>query len=129
MAYVSIPKDLTGIKTKFFMGLTRRQTVCFGAAAATGLPLFFLIKAFAPVSAAAFIMVIVMLPWFMFAMYEKNGIPLEKFLKCIYITKFKRPKIRTYQTNNLYAAAGRQSQLEKEVNGIVSNKKSDRAAK
>ena len=123
MAYVSIPKDLTKVRTKFLLGLTKRQTVCFGSAAATGLPFFFLIKAFAPVSAAAFVMVIIMLPWFMFAMYEKNGIPLERFLKCIYTTKFKRPQIRTYQTNNLYAAIARQSQLDKEVKSIVSVKK------
>ena len=126
MAYVSIPKDLTGIKTKFFMGLTKRQTVCFGAAAATGLPLFFLLKTFAPSSIAAFIMVIVMLPWFAFAMYEKNGQPLEKFLKNILATKFKRPKIRTYQTENLYAVTGRQSQLYREVQNIVTGKKARR---
>ena len=123
MAYVSIPKDLTGIKTKFFMGLTRRQTVCFGAAAATGVPLFFLVKTFAPVSLSAFVMVLVMLPWFAFAMYEKNGQPLEKFLRNIITVKLKRPKIRTYQTNNLYAATGRQSQLYKEVQNIVTSKK------
>jgi len=93
MAYVSIPKDLTGIKTKFFMGLTRRQTVCFGAAAITGLPLFFLIKTFAPVSLSAFVMVLVMLPWFAFAMYEKNGQPLEKFLRNIITVKLKRPPV------------------------------------
>ena len=123
MAYVSIPKDLTRVRTKFLLGLTKRQTVCFGAAAATGIPLFFLLRTFAPTSAAAFVMVVVMLPWFMFAMYERNGIPLEKFLKCIYTAQFKRPKIRTYQTNNLYAATARQSQLEREVQRIVSNKK------
>jgi len=123
MAYVSIPKDLTAVKTKFIMGLTKRQAVCFGAAAITGLPLFFLVKTFAPVSLSAFFMVIVMLPWFMFAMYQKNGQPLEKFLKNIISVKFKRPKIRTYQTNNLYAAAGRQSQLYREVRTIVTGKK------
>ena len=126
MAYVPIPKDLTKIQTKFLMGMTKRQTVCFGAAAVTGLPLFFLLKTIAPVTAAAFIMLIVMLPWFMLAMYQKNGIPLEKFLLCIYNVKFKRPKIRTYQTNNLYFAAERQSQLNKEVESIVSDKKSQR---
>ena len=126
MAYVPIPKDLTKIQTKFLMGMTKRQTVCFGAAAVTGLPLFFLLKTFAPVTAAAFIMLIVMLPWFMFAMYQKNGMPLEKYLLCIYNVKFKRPKIRTYQTNNLYAAAGRQSQLNKEVQDIVSGKNARR---
>lgn len=123
MAYVSIQKDLSGIKTKFLMGLTKRQTVCFGAAAATGLPLFFLLKTFAPTSAAAFIMVIVMLPWFMFAMYEKNGQPLEKFLRNIVAVKITRPKIRTYQTENLYALAGRQNRLYREVQSIVTDKK------
>jgi len=123
MAYVSIPKDLTRVKTKFILGLTKRQTVCFGGAAATGLPLFFLLKTFLPVSTAAFLMVIVMLPWFLFAMYEKNGQPLEKFLRCIIDVKLKRPKIRTYQTNNLYAATGRQIQLYREVQSIVKGKK------
>lgn len=124
MAYVSIPKDLTKVRTKFILGLTKRQAICFGAAAVTGVPLFFLLKIFIPTSAAAFVMVVVMLPWFLFAMYEKNGIPLEKYLMCIYNAQFKRPKIRTYQTYNLYAAAGQQSQLNKEVQRIVSDKKS-----
>ena len=123
MAYVSIPKDLTAVRTKFIMGLTKRQTVCFGAAAATGLPLFFLLKTALPVSLSAMLMVIVMLPWFLFAMYERNGQPLEKYLRCIIAVKFKRPKIRTYRTDNLYAATGRQIQLYKEVRRIVSNKK------
>ena len=126
MAYVSIPKDLTKIHTKFILGLTKRQTVCFGAAAATGLPLFFLVKTFTPPTAAAIVMIIVMLPWFMFAMYEKNDMPLEKYLLCIYRVKFKRAKIRTYQTNNIYFAAERQAQLYKEVERIVSDKKSRR---
>lgn len=123
MAYVSIPKDLTHVKTKFILGLTKRQAACFGAAAITGLPLFFVTRGFIPVSASAFLTVIVMLPWFLFAMYEKNGMPLEKFLRCVIAVKFTRPKIRTYQTNNLYAATGRQIQLYKEVQSIVKGKK------
>jgi hypothetical protein len=123
MAYVSIPKDLTVVKSKFIMGLTKRQTVCFGTAAGVGLPLFFLLRGVVPTSAAAFLMILVMLPFFLFAMYEKHGMPLEKFLRCIISVKFTRPKIRTYQTNNLYHAAGRQIQLYKEVQSIVSNKK------
>jgi hypothetical protein len=126
MAYVSIPKDLTKIRTKFILGLTKRQAVCFGAAAATGVPLFFLLRGAVPTSAAALLMILVMLPCFMFAMYEKNGQPLEKFLRCVISVRFTRPKIRTYQTNNLYAATGRQIQLYKEVNGIVTNKKARR---
>jgi hypothetical protein len=123
VAYVSIPKDLTRVKTKFILGLTKRQAVCFGGAAATGLPLFFMFREAVPASSAALIMVLFMLPWFMFALYEKNGLPLEKFLRCVIAVKFTRPKIRTYQTNNLYAATGRQIQLYREVQSIVSKSK------
>jgi len=120
MAYVSIPKDLTVVKSKFLLGLTKRQTVCFGAAAATGLPLFFLLRGNIPISAAALLMVVVMVPWFMFAMYEKHGMPLEQFIRCIITVKFSRPKIRTYQTRNEYAILERQIRFYKEVQRIVS---------
>jgi hypothetical protein len=126
MAYVSIPKDLTRVKTKFALGLTRRQIVCFGSAAVLGLPLFFLLRGHVPTSASAFLMILVMVPWFLFAMYERNGQPLEKYLRCIIAVRFIRPKVRTYQTNNLYAAAMRQRRLYKEVKGIVSGQKAER---
>jgi len=121
LAYVSIPKDLTAVKTKFVLGLTKRQAVCFGAAALTGLPVFFLLKGFMPVNLAALFMVVVMLPYFLFAMYEKNGIPLERYLKYVIAVKFTKPAIRTYQTNNLYAALERQALLNEEVQRIVKN--------
>ena len=114
MAYVSIPKDLTKVKTKFALGLTKRQTVCFGSTAVMGLPLFFLLRGHIPTSAAAFLMILIMVPWFMFAMYEHSGQPLEKYLRCIIAVKFTRPKKRTYQTNNLYAATARQKKLYQE---------------
>ena len=41
-----------------------------------------------------------MLPFFLFAMYEKNGQPLEVFLGHLIQNKFIRPKVRIYQTNN-----------------------------
>jgi len=123
MAYVSIPKDLTVVKSKFLFGLTKRQVICFGGGAAMGLPLFFLLRGAIPTSAAAFLMVLVMLPWFLFAMYEKHGMPLEKFLWCIVAVKITRPKIRTYQTTNFYKTAERQNQLFKEVHSIVTETK------
>lgn len=126
MAYVPIPKDLTNVKTKFALGLTKRQLVCFGAGAAIGLPLFFLTKDTISTSAAAFLMILVMLPAFLLAMYEKHGRPLEKIVQDIVETKFTRPKIRPYQTDNLYAATARQAQLYKEVKAIVNGKKEAR---
>lgn len=126
MAYVPIPKDLTKVKTKFALGLTKRQLVCFIAAAAMGLPLFFLLRGIIPTSAAAMLMIMVMLPFFLLAMYEKHGQPLEKVVKDIIETKFSRPKVRPYQTDNLYAATGRQAKLYKEVKAIVTGKKAAR---
>ena len=32
MAYVTVPKDLTKIKSKVMFNLTKRQLLCFGAA-------------------------------------------------------------------------------------------------
>lgn len=119
MAYVPVPKDLTKVKSKFAFNLTKRQILFFGLAAAVGLPLFFLLKGATGTTVAAFAMILVMLPCFLFAMYEKNGMPLEKVLRNIIQTKFIRPKERPYQTQNFYAVLERQRNLEKEVSHIV----------
>lgn len=119
MPYVPVPKDLTTIKTKVAFNLTKRQLICFGGAAAVGVPTYFLTRGFLGGSGAVMALVAAALPFFFFAMYEKNGQPLEKILKNFYNTRFKRPKVRPYQTNNLYAALERQSKLDKEVSIIV----------
>lgn len=122
MAYVPVPKDLSRIKTKVALNLTKRQIICFAVALIIGLPLFFLLKDSAGTSLAAFVMILVMLPCFLIAMYEKHGQPLEVVVKNIIQTKFVRPKERPYQTENLYAALQRQRKLEKEVSAIVKGK-------
>ena len=119
MAYVPVPKDLSKVKTKVAFNLTKRQIICFAVALILGLPLFFLLKDSAGTSLASVVMIAVMLPCFLFAMYEKNGQPLEVFLGHLIQNKFIRPKVRIYQTNNLYSALVRQSQLEQEVKRIA----------
>lgn len=119
MAYVTVPKDLTKVKSKVMFGLTKRQLVCFGAAALIGVPLFFLLRGTVNSSTATVCMIVVMLPLFLLAMYEKNGQPLEVIAGQIIQTVFIRPKERPYQTNNFYAAVERQIQVEKEVRRIV----------
>ena len=69
MAYVTVPKDLTKIKSKMLFGLTKRQLVCFGSAALVGVPLFFLSKGSMGTTSAALCMILVMLPFFLFALY------------------------------------------------------------
>ena len=123
MAYVTIPKDLTKVKTKVMFGLTKRQLICFGLAALVGVPLFFLLKTTVSSSTAALCMIIFMLPFFLLAMYERYGQPLEVVFWQIIQTVFIRPKERPYQTNNFYAAVERQIQLEKEAKRIVRKSK------
>ena len=129
MAYVPVPKDLTKIKTKVMFNLTKRQLICFSLAAVAGIPLFFLLKAHTSVSAAALMMVLSMLPFFMFALYEKNGQPLEVLLRHIIQARFVRPKQRLYRTNNFYTVLDRQTQLDKEVKAIVTGKEKARRAR
>lgn len=121
MPYVPVPKDLTTVKTKVAFNLTKRQLICFAGAAAAGIPTYLLTRSIFGGTGAVMALVAVALPFFFFAMYEKNGQPLEKILKNFYITRFKRPKVRPYRTNNLYAALERQARLDKEVRLIVQN--------
>lgn len=101
MAYVPVPKDLSKVKNKVFLNLTARQIVCFVLAAIIGFPFYFLTKGIIGVDVAATIMVVVMLPFFLFALYEKDGLPLEKII-INYIRTRRNPKVRPYQTENMY---------------------------
>lgn len=109
MAYVSVPKDLTKVKNKVAFNLTKRQMICIGIAAAIGLPFYFLTKDALGTSNSATLMVLFMLPAFLFAMYEKDGMHLEQVLMNIITVKMLKPDIRRYETENLY-----EQDLEKE---------------
>ncbi len=127
MAYVPVPKDLTKVKTKVALNLTKRQILCFSMALLLGLPLFFLLKDSIGTDTAAFLMVIIMLPCFLFAMYERHGQPLEVVLRNIIQVKCVRPKERPYQTENFYVLIEKQRKLEREVFHIVKGKRKQNA--
>ena len=124
MAHVSVPKDLSTVKTKVVFNLTKRQLICFSAALAVGLPVFFLMKDSTGTSSSTLMMIFTMLPLFMLAIYEKHGQPLEVILKHYIEVRFLKPKQRPYKTNNFYALLVRQDQLDKEVKHIVEGRKS-----
>ena len=54
-------------------------------------------------------MVLLMLPAFLFAMYEKDGMPLEKVLFNIINVKFKKPAVRRYEIKNIYETEVRET--------------------
>ena len=103
MAYVSVPNDLTKIKTKMAFNLTKRQLICFGSAAAVGIPVFLLTRTAIGNSGAMFLMLAVMLPLFLLAMYERDGLPAEKVVRNIVRSRFLWPGTRPYKTENFYA--------------------------
>ena len=112
---VPVPKDLSGIKTKVALNLTKRQIICFSGAAITGVPLYFLTKGVLGTQAAALIMVGVMLPFFFLAMYERDGFPAEKILYFMIQQKMLTPGIRPYKSENLYEQLEEREKIKKEV--------------
>ena len=129
MDYVDVPLDITRIKVKFLFGLTKRQVICFGSGALVGVPLYLLVKTFLPSNIAALFMIGAMVPFFLFALYEKNGEPLEKVLRHFIQSRYLLPKTRPYQTENAYALIAKQIQVEKEVLRIVHGTQNQSAAR
>ena len=119
MAYVPVPKDLTKVKTKVAFNLTKRQLICFSVAAATAVPVYFLTRDSIGNMGAMLLLIVVAMPSFLVAMYEKNGQPFEKVVKTVIKSRFIRPKIRPYKTENLYEYAEKQYDLEMEVKRIA----------
>ena len=103
MAYVNVPNDLSKIKTKVAFHLSKRQLICFGCGAAVGIPLYLLTRTAIGNTLALMFMLAVMLPAFLLAMYERDGLPLEKVLRNILAVRFLRPGQRPYMTENIYA--------------------------
>ena len=90
------------MKNKVAFNLTKRLIICILIGGAIGIPFYFLTRDVIGTSNAATGMVLLMLPAFLFAMYEKDGLPLEKVLKNVITVKFIRPPVRRYEVENLY---------------------------
>lgn len=96
--YVKIPKDLSLIKQKFIMGLTKRQAICFGIGLIMGIPAFFITKALVNnLTIAVCALGIFAFPGIACGIYNKNGMYLEEYIPRLY--KFiKKNKTKTYQS-------------------------------
>lgn len=129
MAYVPVPEDLSKIKTKVAFNLTKRQIICFSLAGVCGVPVYLLTKSALGADMAATLMILVMLPFFFLAMYEKDGFPAEKILFHIIRHKYLRPGIRVYQTQDLYERMIEQDSLEKEGAKLEKKAKEAREAR
>ena len=93
MPYVNVPNDLSKVKTKMALNLTKRQLICFGCAAAVGIPSYLLARG---------------------SIGNTGAIPAEKVLKNIIRARFLRPGVRPYQTQNIYAPFAGRGAVRKE---------------
>jgi len=102
MAFVNVPKDLSKVKTKVALNMTKRQLICFGAAAVIGIPAYIFTRGAIGNSAGALLMIAIMFPLFFIGIYEKDGMPAEKILRNVIRTRFAWSGKRPYKTENLY---------------------------
>ena len=101
MAYVKVPKDLSKVKTKVALNLTKRQLIGFSIAVLLGFPVYLLCKNFLSTDISMILMSIVVLPILFATLYEKDNLPFEKHLA--YIVRFhKAEKIRVYKSKSIY---------------------------
>ena len=103
--------------------ISRSASLFVFPVAAVGLPAYLFSRGSIGNSAAMFLMIGLMLPFFFFAMYERDGLPLEKVLKNIIRTRFLYPRVRPYKTENFYALLG----ARKEAQPIAKQQKGRKA--
>ena len=84
------------------LNMTKRQLICFGTAAVIGIPIYIFMREPLGNSPAVLLMMLIMAPLFLLAMYEKEGQPAEKILRNYIRTKFYWPEVRLYQIENFY---------------------------
>ncbi len=90
MPYVTVPKDLSRVKTKVALNMTKRQIICFTSAAAVGAPTYLLTRGALGNEGAVLLMI------------ERDGQPAEIVLRNIIRSRFAWPGKRPYKTENLY---------------------------
>lgn len=116
MPYVAVPKDLFAIKTKFMFNLTKRQVYCFSVGGGVGLILYFTLQELAlDTRTSSLLMMVLMTPFFILGLYEKNGNTLEVILKQVITHKFLVDSERPYKTKNIYSLLEEQEKINKEL--------------
>ena len=123
---VAVPKDLSGIKTKVALNLTKRQIICFSGAIITATPTYFLTRNMLGTSGSTFLLMLVAMPFFFFAMYSRDGFPAEKILMFMIRQKFLTPGIRPYKSQNLYARLEDKERIRKEGQYLEEQKRGGR---
>ena len=68
------------------------------------------------------LMMLLMLPFFLLAMFERHGQPLEVLIRHFIQARFVRPRIRVWQNDNFYKTIDRSIRNQQEVQKILRGK-------
>ena len=127
--FVKIPKDLSLIRQKVFLGLTKRQLICFGIGAAIGFPAFYIFNSLFGLQSGCLALGIGAGPAIFCGLFKKNGMFLEQAVKLM-IAFFRKPKVRIYHSENSFEILERQleyNRLKRMLNnGNISSQKKRR---
>ncbi len=126
MVEVPIPKDITKFKPTLIGPFTTRQVVC-GCIAATVDYLIFKIISISNISITLDtligIEVLFAAPILAFSIIFPYDMPLEKFLKNVFLLSFIAPKTRVYEINNFFTPEQIQEQRTNKKKKKFSNSK------
>lgn len=115
---VPIVKDPTRVKSRFIGSFSKRQIVCYGIAILMGVPFYFCTKDMLGKETSALIMVALMFPAIISSIYEKEGLPAEKYFIRYFRWKFLRPVNRAYRAENRFVRMEKRNQMEMEVEAL-----------
>ena len=119
MFYSTVNTDFAAYETKVAFGLTRRQIICFLLAAFLGLPVYYFTKDHLGTDMAGILMILIMAPLFVLAMYKKNGLNLETVLKNYIKEQFISEKIRKVETIPLLSQVSQTADYAQNKNKAV----------
>ena len=114
--YMKIPKDIDGIKDTVVSRLTKRQIIFYGIGLALGFTTYWLTYKPLGTTTAAILLFALACPFFIAGMYVdiNSKFTLEQKL-AIFIRYNLFPKIRPYQTENIYRKMQKCTEYKKEV--------------
>jgi hypothetical protein len=103
--------------------------VCYGLAALVGIPFYLVSKDAIGKETAALLMVAFMFPFIIASMYEKDGLPAERYFFRFFLWKFVRPMKRSYKKENRFEREEKRKQMIEEVRELEQKQSRYRAAR
>ena len=93
-----IPKDIRKYEPKLIGPFTTRQVLCFTPAAILSVAIFMGFSKILPIDIRFALVTIVAAPFILFGVCKPYNMPLEKFLKTVFVSTVLAPKYRKYRT-------------------------------